>query len=170
MAVYYYLAVACADQDSAAALTEYFNGLSLTLAGGLTTTCQADYQQTPDHAWWSVVRPFGASIGGYWNGGKSEPTLMNRDQRSEIGRFLYERLRGAPPFLYALYGSEILDCFFDVSNTYNEVLRDLTILCKEGWHGLVVQEPMWEGAGRPEGWEPFRPGYYWAPYEGEKNW
>ena len=169
MAVYYYLAVACPDQEAALAMSAHFDAVALCLHDGLTINCYASASQDWENAWWCIVRPFGASINAVGPDGQPEPNLANRAQRSEIGQLLYQRLRSAPQFLYALYGAEAQDQFFDVYSTYNQVLRNPALI-KDGWEGLVLNSALWEQIGAPTSYEPYRPGYIWKPYHAEYNW
>lgn len=168
MAVYYYLAVACSGQEAAAAVTAHFDGLLLALSDGLSIRCRASSSQDWESAWWSITRPYGASINAFDLDGQPEPNLTTRAHRSEIGRLLYPHLRGAPAFQYALYGAEALDRFFDVYSTHNVVLRDPRLI-EDGWDGLVIEQTLWDRIGRAGRYEPFRPGYVWRPYRGEHN-
>lgn len=169
MAVYYYLAVACLDQDAAMAVTGHFNGLRLTLSDGLPIHCQAVSQPDWVGAWWSLTRPYGASLNAVALNGQPEPNLTTRAQRSEIGQRLYQHLRDAPAFRYARFGAEALDDFFDVHSTYNRVLRDPGLL-QAGWDGLVIDQALWDLIGRSDHYQTFRPGYVWMPYRGEHQW
>jgi hypothetical protein len=169
MAVYYYLAVACSDQEAAIAVSTHFDAVALSLYDGLAISCYASASQDWEKAWWSIVRPFGASINALGPDGQPEPNLANHAQRSEIGQLLYQRLLSAPQFLYALYGAEAQDQFFDVHSTYNRVLRDPTLI-KNGWEGLVLNVALWEQIGSSASYETYRPGYVWMPYRREYNW
>jgi len=62
-----------------------------------------------------------------------------------------------------------MDPFFDVLSSHNRVRRDPTLL-RDDWQGLVIAEELWEAAGRPAAYEPFRPGCLWQPYQGESFW
>lgn len=169
MAVYYYLAVACPDQDAAAAVTDYFDSLVLVLSNGLSIRCGASTSQDWEGAWWSIVRPYGASINAFDSDGQPEPNLTTGAQRSEIGNLLYQHLRGAPEFRYALFGAEALDQFFDVDSTHNMVLRDPKLI-QDGWEGLVIDQALWEQIGYSDRYEPFRPGCVWRPYRRDHRW
>jgi hypothetical protein len=164
MAVYYYLAVACTNQKAAEAVSGHFDGLLLALEGGLSIHCRAESVQDCEGAWWSTVRPYGASVNAFDASGQPEPNLVTNDQRSEIGRLLYEHLRTAPDFRYALFAAEAMDSFFDVYSTHNILLRDPAII-KDGWEGLVIDQTLWEQSGHSEHYLPFRAGYVWKPYQ-----
>jgi len=169
MAVYYYLAVACADRLAAAAVAARFDGLTLALSDGLSIRCRADSLQDWAGAWWCSVRPYGASLNAFDAAGQPEPNLTTRAQRSEIGHLLYQHLRAAPPFRYALFGAEALEQFFDVHSVYNRVLREPKIIA-DGWAGLVIDLALWEQTGRSPHYEPFGPDHVWQPYRGEDQW
>ena len=78
---------------------------------------------------------------------------------TELGILLYQRLRSAPTFRYALVGVEV-----DEFRTYSELLEDSSSLA---FLGLVLVQTVWEAIGSSPGFRPFSPGYVWKPYEGE---
>lgn len=61
-------------------------------------------------------------------------------------------------FRYALAGVEV-----DEFRTMGELVPDLAAGLKVP--GLVLSEAVWEAAGRPVGYAPFRRGYVWAPWD-----
>jgi hypothetical protein len=165
MAIYYYLAVGCADESGARTVSAHFDGITLALADGLSILCSSYLHRDPEGACWSITRPYGAGHNATGLDGRPEPNLATGTQRMEIGRLLYDRLLTAPDFRYALFGAEALDNFFDAHSTYNAVLREPAMIAP-GWAGLVVDESFWEQSGRPAAYERFRPGYYWVPWPG----
>jgi hypothetical protein len=80
---------------------------------------------------------------------------------SEMGHLLYERLRSAPEFRYALVGKET-----DEFRAFDELDQDVL---GPAFAGLVLSEAIWDRLGRPAPFEPFRPGYVWRPYLGETS-
>jgi hypothetical protein len=77
-------------------------GVGIAHVSGARAWALAHYE---DHqgAWWCIVRPIGASIGAWWKDGQKEPNIAISEQRSAIGKQLYEYVRPAPTFCYALY-------------------------------------------------------------------
>lgn len=154
MAVYWSLAIACADDASARAVAAHFEG---SLPGCFTETVP-DVQGAP----WCLVRVRGSSVNAFLPDGTPEPNLVDDAGRRQVGRALYARLRTAPPFHYAAWGPEAFDAFFDVESTHNAFERDPGRLAA-GWEGLVLDETWWGRAGRPGGFVPFRAGHVWSP-------
>ena len=78
-----------------------------------------------------------------------------------MGLLLYEHLRLAPSFRYAIVGVEV-----DEFRTYSELLEpeerpDLL------WSGLVLERSLWQLMDSPVGFRSFASSYLWKPYEGE---
>lgn len=169
MAVYYYLAVGCSTQLNALDIANHFHDLVLPVAEGLGISCEASTYSDQSGAWWSIIRPIGASINAYTPSGEPEPNLTDRAQRSIIGQLLYQHLRAAPPFRCAAYGWEVMERFFDDYNTPAERLQEQAMR-EEGWPGLVVEESLWPQRNPPPTYVPFRSGYVWQPYQGEQVW
>jgi hypothetical protein len=77
---------------------------------------------------------------------------------TEIGIFLDQSLRLAPPFRYALFGMEV-----DEFRTYSELIEESALV----FPGLVLAEAVWQAIGSSSLFRPFSLGYVWKPYEGE---
>jgi hypothetical protein len=78
---------------------------------------------------------------------------------TELGILLYQRLRSAPTFRYALAGVEV-----DEFRTYHELLEESPA---PTFPGLVLAEAVWQRMGAPPTFRSFCLGYVWKPYEGE---
>ena len=78
---------------------------------------------------------------------------------TELGILLYQRLRFAPTFRYALVGVEV-----DEFRTYRELLEESPA---PALPGLVLAETLWQRIGASTAFRPFSSGYVWKPYEGE---
>lgn len=78
---------------------------------------------------------------------------------TELGILLYQSLRFAPPFRYALVGVEV-----DEFRTYSELIEDLFDLHIPG---LVLSEVFKERVGESSAFRSFSRGYIWQPYAGE---
>ncbi|WP_228056069.1 hypothetical protein [Microcoleus sp. LEGE 07076] len=77
---------------------------------------------------------------------------------TEIGLPLYNNLRLAPPFRYALVGMEA-----DEFRTYSELIEESALV----FPGLVLAEAVWQATGADSVFRSFTLGYVWKPYEGE---
>lgn len=78
---------------------------------------------------------------------------------TELGISLYQQLRTAPAFRYALVGVEV-----DEFRTYSELLNEPPTL---NFPGLVLSNATWQAIASPTTFKPFSTGYLWQPYEGE---
>lgn len=82
---------------------------------------------------------------------------------TEIGFALYERLRGAPPFRFAMVGIEV-----DGFRTFSEL--EATELDEDAFEGLALNEETWRLLGSPSGFVPFAIGYRWRPFVRGADW
>ena len=78
---------------------------------------------------------------------------------TELGILLYQSLRFAPPFRYALVGVEV-----DEFRTYSELIEESSNLYIPG---LVLANPINQKLGILPIFRPFIPNYVWQPYAGE---
>jgi hypothetical protein len=78
---------------------------------------------------------------------------------TELGILLYQSLRFAPPFRYALVGVEV-----DEFRTYSELIEES---CNLSIPGLVLAKAIAQKRGTLPLFRPFSPGYVWQPYAGE---
>jgi hypothetical protein len=91
-------------------------------------------------------------------GGNTNYALCKTSRASEIGFLLYEHLKSAPPFRYAIVGWEV-DGFREAGEFDSEDLQTL--------NGLVLSQEFCERLDCQSKLEPFAPNYYWRPYRGE---
>lgn len=82
-------------------------------------------------------------------------------QRTEIAYRLYEHLRSAPPFRFALVGVEVDDVRTDLE------LLGMARDPHRAYRGMVLTADLWHRAGRPSSFEPFGATHVWRPYQGE---
>jgi hypothetical protein len=157
MAMYFSLSAECGGEVLARAVAAHFDGLPLVLPDGLSLRCESSPWQDVERNWWASAAPPGASATG--SPGKDDPELRKAVRMSQIGHLLYERLRSAPPFRYALAGVEVTEFRY-----FSELDEDLVTL---DFPGLVVCDSIWERLGRAAVFQPFSPGYVWRPYRGE---
>jgi hypothetical protein len=149
MAWIFSLSVECGTQKEAAeAVAQHFRGLTVTLAHASEFPCGAS-TFCDDEGWWACICPEGVSRSGIRH-------EQDAQQMTEIGFVLYERLRSAPPYRYALVGVEV-DGF-----RYFRELDDDVVVCD--FNGLVLADAVWQHVGSPGIFVPFTPGYRWRPF------
>ena len=158
MAWYFELEIECGEDELSAGLfVQQFDGVEVVFPDGLKAVLFAiTHIDSEGHQCVSVGSK------NIMCGGGNDPNLTKRQYTSEAGRQLYERLRGVSgSFRFALVGWEVDQAF-----TYNQ-------LVVENWNddglpGLVVSKEIWLKFGCPSYFVPFKEGYYWHEYEGEK--
>jgi hypothetical protein len=149
MAWLFSLSTECGTQKEAAeAVARHFSGFTAALADGSRFRCEGDVGQA-DGAWWAVVYPEGVSRGGI-----GSPQDLR--ELTEVGLVLYERLRSAPPFRFALVGVEVY-----AFRRFEELDDDLV---NWDYSGVVLAEAVWQQLGSPSIYVPFAPGYRWRPF------
>ena len=145
------LSAECGRRESLAfAFSEYFQEKLITLSNGYPYRCDTNLHQDSENNWWCVV---------YVNSfetlsSEHDPTLLTK-----IGIHLYQDLRYAPLFNYAIVGVEV-----DEFRTYNELINDKS---DEPIPGLVMRESIYQQLRSEVIYYPFREGYVWQVYEGE---
>lgn len=167
MAYYFMLSVECGpERESAEAVTEHFEGLSISLPGNLTTTCWASWSQDAQGNWWSVTVPKGANyaafsprvtVDGNTEYVHDEWIMETSEQMNAMTVALYDRLREAPPYRFADAGYET-EHFWEIDQL---LATDMNITCP----GLILNREIWQKVGAPAQFVPFSPGYVWQPYE-----
>jgi hypothetical protein len=149
MAYLFSLVAECGPQKGAAeAVAHHFSDLTVTLADGSHFPCDAGAFQDRGN-WWAGVSPKGVSRSGIRH---------QQDERelTEVGFVLYERLRSAPAFRYALVGIEV-----DGFRSFEELDDDVVTL---DFSGLVLSDAAWQHLGSPGIFIPFAFGYHWRPF------
>lgn len=155
MAWVFSLSAECGNvRESAESFTTFFQGLVLTLSDGVEVICQANVFSS-GKGWWSLVNPSGVIISG---GNETNYELCKAIRATEIGYLLYEQLKSAPPFRYAIVGWEV-DGFRDENELDADDLETLS--------GLVLSQEICEKLNGQSKLQPFAVGYYWQPYKGE---
>ncbi len=151
MAWLFELGVECGESyDAMKAIEDHFAGQIIFLSNGKAVPCRC-YRRCN----WISVLPVGVIMGAP----EAIAELCTPRLASEIGSHLYDRLRTAPPFRFALVGWEASNC-----REYEELDEDII---NRNFHGLVIAEEIWARFDRPPIFSPFRPGYVWRPYLGE---
>lgn len=153
MAIYYFLALECGSiKNDSINLCNYFKGKNLNLSDGTQVQLLASTLMDEIGKWWVEVYPEGASYG----------SPMGSDYRlldyftGELTRGLYNLLKKAPSFRYAIAGHEVE--FFVL---YNE----LEGYIKEGaYEGFILSRELWLSFNKQKNFKYFSDGYVWYPY------
>jgi hypothetical protein len=140
------------EQIAAEQFSQYFDGFSWFLSNGHQSRCRTVVFQDIEGNWWCQVCPSGISEVGI----ERSDTAY---QMTELGILLYQRLKSASSFRYALVGMEV-----DEFRTYSELLLEAPV---PNFPGLVLAEMVWRSLGASTIFRPFSTGYVWQPYEGE---
>jgi hypothetical protein len=141
-----------AEQVAAEQFAHHFDNVSWMLSNGSQIQCHADIFQDIEENWWCRVCP--SDISEIGMGTPETAYLM-----TELGILLYQHLRTAPTFRYALVGVEV-----DEFRTYPELLEESPA---PAFPGLVLAETLWQRIGASTAFRLFSLGYVWKPYEGE---
>jgi hypothetical protein len=153
MAWIFSLSAECgSDRQSANEFAQHFADLSWILSNDRTCHCHTDIFPDIEENWWCRVLPSNLSEVGIDS--PASAYLM-----TELGILLYQALRFAPAFRYALVGVEI-----DEFRTYSELTAELSNLSIPG---LVVSKAMTQGLNLPPAFRSFSVNYIWQPYAGE---
>jgi hypothetical protein len=140
------------DESSAKKFAQYFEGMSWVMSNGQKCLCQVDIFQDMEENWWCRVSPRNFSKVGIIS---PESAYLI----TELGILLYQSLRFAPLFRYALVGVEV-----DEFRTYSELMENLFNLSIPE---LVLSTIFEKQVGKLSAFCSFIPGYIWQPYAGE---
>jgi hypothetical protein len=140
-----------AEQVAAEQFAQHFDGVSWALSNASLSQCYTNIFQDMEENWWCRVCPGGINA--------VEDTPESAYLMTELGILLYQRLRSAPPFRYALVGLEV-----DEFRTYRELSTESPV---PSFPGLVLAETVWRLLGTSAIFRRFSSGYVWKPYEGE---
>jgi len=153
MAWMFSLSAECgAAQTVAEDFFQYFDNVSWVLSNGSQSQCRTGNFQDIEDNWWCRVSPSSISEVGI-------NTPETAYQMTELGILLYQFLRSAPTFRYALVGLEV-----DEFRTYSELIEESSTL---SFPGLVLADSIWQAVGSPPAFRSFSSGYVWKLYEGE---
>jgi hypothetical protein len=150
MAWIFSLAAECGTETAAAAFAAHF--ADQAGEGDRPFPATASLFQDLDDNWWCRVVPNGLS-----QIGVDAPDAAY--QMTELGITLYQRLRTAPAFRYAIVGVEV-----DEFRTYGELCEETSL---GQFKGLVLSAVIHPAMADRSAFRPFSPGYLWVPYEGE---
>ncbi len=153
MAWIFSLSAECgSDKNKAMQFAQHFEGTTWILSNSRQCQCRADTFQDIEENWWCRVCPNNLSEVGI-------VTPESAYLMTELGILLYQHLRSAPVFRYALVGVEV-----DEFRTYSELLKEsLDLLIP----GLVLAIEVGQKIRISSTFRSFCPGYVWQPYEGE---
>ncbi len=140
------------DESNANKFAEHFEGISFLLSNGHQCQCRTDTFQDIEENWWCRVSPHNLSEVGI-------DSPESAYSMTELGILLYQSLRFAPPFRYALVGVEV-----DEFRTYSELIEESSNLSIPG---LVLTKTLERDLGISPVLRPFSPSYVWQPYAGE---
>ncbi|MGK7874472.1 MAG: hypothetical protein AB4426_14540 [Xenococcaceae cyanobacterium] len=153
MAWVFSLSAECgSEQKAAERFSKHFEDVSWVLSSGAQSQCRTKAFQDIDENWWCQVCP--SSVSEIGIEAPDSAYLM-----TELGILLYQHLRLAPDFRYALVGVEV-----DEFRTYSELLDESPNF---SFPGLVLSNATWQTMASPSTFRPFSSGYVWQPYEGE---
>jgi hypothetical protein len=152
MAWIFSLAAECGTEPAAAAFAAYFADQHGSRADDRPFQATPSLFQDLDDNWWCRVVPDGLS-----QIGVDAPDAAY--QMTELGIALYQRLRTAPVFRYAIVGVEV-----DEFRTYGELCEETSL---GQFKGLVLSAAIHQVIADRSTFRPFSPGYLWVPYEGE---
>ena len=140
------------EQVAAEQFAQHFGKISWVLSNGSQPQTRSGIFQDIEENWWCRICPSGISELGI-------DTPETAHLMTELGILLYQHLRSAPAFRYALVGVEV-----DEFRTYSELLEESS---KLAFPGLVLANAIWQAVNSPPVFRPFSLGYVWKPYEGE---
>ena len=157
MAWHFTLSAECgAERAGAERFRQHFDGWQIALPTGSPIRCAGaldpqDYQGN----WWADAIPEGLR----YPDGLRDAKGQREEAMIRIGAALYDRLRTAPLFRYAIVGWEV-----EQFRTYDELLREEAAELPR-LRGLTVNEDIWSKLGRPPIFTNFSSGYVWVPYD-----
>jgi hypothetical protein len=153
MAWIFSLSAECgSDESNAYKFAQHFEGISWLLSNGRQCQCRTDRFQDIEENWWCRVSPSNLSEVGIDS--PESAYLM-----TELGILLYQSLKFAPTFRYALVGVEV-----DEFRTYSELIEESSNLSIPG---LVLAQSIQQELGILPVFRSFSPSYVWQPYAGE---
>jgi hypothetical protein len=144
------LAAECGTETAAAAFAAHF--ADQAGEGDRAFPATPSLFQDVDDNWWCRVVPNGLS-----QIGVDAPDAAY--QMTELGIALYQRLRTAPAFRYAIVGVEV-----DEFRTYGELCEEASL---GQFKGLVLSAAIHPAMADRSAFRPFSSSYLWVPYEGE---
>ena len=141
------------NREGALTFAKFFSGAKWQLSTEpfFETVVESGIGQGQSGSWWAFAIPSGLG-----SSGAGTPELARR--MTEAGFRIFEKLKFAPPFRYAMVAIQCFD-WRDVEEL-PEVMSSLNL------NGFVLSENLWIQFGRPHLFIPFSPGYWWRPFQG----
>lgn len=153
MAWIFSLSAECgSDQNDVNQFAKHFQDMTWMMSNGCECQCRTDIFQDIEENWWCRVSPDNLSKVGI---DSAESAYL----MTELGILLYQSLRFASTFRYALVGVEV-----DEFRTYSELIEEVSNLSIPG---LVVAKTIEGELGLSSAFRAFSPSYVWQPYAGE---
>jgi len=155
VAIIFQMWAECSTEAECAALTEHFDGLHMELLNGRTISWKADQAHLPT-AMVASSRELSD---------RGVRTLEDALEATESGIRLYHHLKSGPSFRFARVA-------WDAENIPLAELSEYVEPCMPGECLLEIQcaldESLYRQLGSPQSCFPFRPGYWWTRYFGER--
>jgi hypothetical protein len=141
-------------------MAEYFKDFEVDLSDGTKGTFSDDIEEeiseSGERAWWLNIYSNEFMSGG---GTPELDSLLK-----QIGQALYEKLRTAPAYRFAIAGLEVLMAFSFVD--IDDLLKDPEHLSKH-YQGLVLLKEQVSGTPSESLFTYFSESYRWIPYQGK---
>ncbi len=160
MAIVFALFIQCGEKiEVATEISRYYHGMNFRLSTNKEIKVDTaiakinDDDDCPDPNYWCIVDPLGITSSGINN-------LQDAQEASEAGFYLLDRLKVAPPFNYAVLGTEIGYGYTEEAMLERKLNSILT-------PGLILNQKLWKKIGMPSEFTSFRHDYMWIPYLGE---
>jgi len=157
MAYTFELALECGSKrEDALRLGKHFDGFEIHIpetTGSFLSICRFACWQDSELNWWCSVLPSNVSQGDANN------KITTGEQLMIVAQNLYQRLKSAPSFRYAVVGNEVTP--FD---TFSQLMEKKGI-SHEPFPGLVLSFAVWEQLNRPANYVPFSKDRYWLPIQ-----
>jgi hypothetical protein len=140
------------NESDAHGFAQHFDDVSWVLSSGRECVCRPDTFQDSEENWWCRVVPSNLSEVGI---DSAESAYV----MTELGILLYQALRFAPAFRYALVGVEV-----DEFRTYSELIEESSSLLIPG---LVLSRSIEQQLELLPVFRSFSLNAVWQPYAGE---
>lgn len=156
MAIVFEMWAECAGQDDRAALVKHFDGLQMDLLTGRTIQMQAR-----PTSW----LPTGMIVGSPGLSNTGVRSVQDALETTECGIRLYHHLKIGPAFRFARVA-------WEAENIPSAELKDYVSPLMPGESHLEIEgvfhDSLYKQLGSPSFCHPFRDGYWWNRYSGER--
>ncbi len=156
MAIFFDLAICTAfSREEALAVCDHFADHE-----GLLPQYGRQPHRCAQGAWWVNLVPAGI---GYGVPGDDPAEVKPRSEQLEILQHLFDRLRSAPAYRFAVLEWEALDRLQDLDDEVVSLAGVRVNRNLPGSGGCVLSLECWTALGKPEDFEAFAEGYRWVP-------